>query len=170
MDRWQAASGHRHKRGRGTDKQPVLGIVSRNGDIHRRVIAVVSGKTLRKAIFEMVHSTAHVMTDENSSYNGIGPFFKNGHDTVCHSDGEYARDGVSTNTIESSFATIKRGLMGIRHAVSKKHLHRYMAHYDFLWNGRKLNDGERTALAIQSAEGKRLIYRTPVNSETPQSQ
>lgn len=69
---------------------------------------------------------------------------------------------MNTNSIESSFALVKRGLIGIHHAVSKKHLHRYLAHYDFLWNGRKLNDGERTILAIKSAEGKRLMYQAPI--------
>jgi transposase-like protein len=152
------------KRERRTDKQPVLGVVSRGGDIHRRVVADVSGKTLRKAVFDLVHDQAHINTDENAAYIGIGRFYKNGHDTVCHKKGEYSRDGVTTNTIESSFALIKRGMIGIHHSVSKKHLHRYLAHYDFLWNGRKMNDGARTVLAIQSAEGKRLMYRTPSDS------
>jgi ISXO2-like transposase domain len=71
---------------------------------------------------------------------------------------------VTTNTIESSFAIVKRGLMGIHHAVSKKHLHRYLAHYDFLWNGRKMNDGERTFAAMKSADGKRLLYRPVINT------
>jgi len=46
--------------------------------------------------------------------------------------------------------------------VSKKHLHRYLGEFDFRWNARKLNDGERTIQAIKQAEGKRLLYRQPV--------
>jgi transposase-like protein len=151
-----------HKRGRGTKKTPVLGIVERGGNIHRRVIATVSAKNLKSAVFDLVHSRSRIITDENPAYNGLGPFYREGHETVNHRSGEYARGDVNTNTIEASFAIVKRGLMGVHHAVSREHLHRYLAHYDFLWNGRKLNDGERTALAIRSADGKRLMYREPV--------
>ena len=66
---------------------------------------------------------------------------------------------VTTNTAESSFAIIKRGIMGIYHAVSRKHLHRYVDEFDFRWNGRSLNDGDRTVAAVQGAQGKRLDYK-----------
>jgi len=56
---------------------------------------------------------------------------------------------------------LKRGIMGTFHSVSRKHLHRYVAEFDFRWNARKIDDGARTALAIQSAEGKRLRYKEP---------
>jgi hypothetical protein len=90
---------------------------------------------------------------------------------VNHSKKEYARrelDGSVShvNTAESSFAVLKRGLTGIYHAVSKKHLHRYISEFDFRWNARKMNDGERTVLAIQNATGKRLMYREPVEKKT----
>ena len=52
--------------------------------------------------------------------------------------------------------------MGIYHNVSKEHLHRYLWQWDFCWNHRALNDGERTLAAIKAAEGKRLMYRSPV--------
>ena len=68
---------------------------------------------------------------------------------------------IHTNTAESSFALIKRGLHGIYHSVSKEYLHRYIWQFDFLWNGSKMNDGERTILAIKLAEGKRLMYKIP---------
>jgi transposase-like protein len=152
-----------HKRGRGTKKTPVLGIVERDGNVHRRVITDVSALTLKTAIREVVDEQARVMTDENPSYLGLREEFAS-HESVCHSAGEYAAGDVHTNTIESSFALIKRGMMGIHHAVSKKHLHRYLAHYDFLWNGRKMNDGQRTIAAIRSAEGKRLTYRPVVKA------
>lgn len=153
--------GH-NKRGRGTKKTPVFAVVQRNGNIHRRVVANVSAKTLRSAIRECVTKASRIITDENPSYNGLGSEFKGGHATVCHSAKEYVRGDVFTNTAESSFAILKRGLHGIYHSVSKKHLHRYLAEFDFRWNTRKLNDGDRTILAIKQAEGKRLMYRYPV--------
>jgi hypothetical protein len=72
----------------------------------------------------------------------------------------YVRGGVSTNTAESSFAVLKRGIMGIYHSVSKKHLHRCVNEFDFRWNVRKVSDGDRTALAVRGAQGKRLGYYT----------
>ena len=148
-----------HKRGRGTSKTPVLGIVQRDGNIHRRVVADVSAATLKSAIRECVDNQARIVTDENLAYRGLGKEFAGGHQTVNHSNREYARGDVWTNTAESSFALIKRGLTGIYHAVSKEHLHRYLGEFDFRWNTRRLNDGERTSLAIQGASGKRLIMQ-----------
>lgn len=155
-----------HKRGRGTLKTPVFAMVERKGQIRRKVVADVTGHTLKTAMRECVDPRARIMTDENRAYNGVGPEFAGGHETVCHSAGEYARGDVHTNTAESSFSLVKRGLMGIYHAVSKEHLHRYIAHFDFLWNARTMNDGERVAFAIKSADGKRLLYRDPVAKRT----
>ncbi|MGC1580802.1 MAG: transposase, partial [Candidatus Acidiferrales bacterium] len=74
---------------------------------------------------------------------------------------EYVRGDVHTNTVESSFALVKRGITGVYHNVSKKYLHRYIWQFDFIWNNRKLNDGERTAALIRVTEGKRLMYKAP---------
>ena len=57
---------------------------------------------------------------------------------------------------------IRRGLIGIYHNVSREYLHRYLWQFDFLWNNRQMNDGERTIAAIKAAEGKRLMYKDPV--------
>ena len=62
----------------------------------------------------------------------------------------------------AAIALVKRGIIGTYHNVSREYLHRYLWQFDFLWNGRKLNDGERTVLAIRSAEGKRMMYSAPV--------
>jgi transposase-like protein len=151
-----------HKRGRGTSKAPVFAMVERGGNIRRRVVPDVTAATLKSAMVECVDMQARLMTDENPSYTTIGGEFVGGHQTVCHSAGEYARGDVNTNTVESSFALVKRGLIGIYHAVSKKRLPLYIAEYDFRWNNRTMNDGERTVAAIRSAEGKRLMYREPI--------
>jgi transposase-like protein len=149
-----------HKPGRGTDKTPVFGMVERGGNIRRRVVANVSGKTLKGAIKECVSKSATIMTDEWPAYRGIGKDFRGGHQFVNHGLKQYADGRVSTNTAESSFAILKRGITGIFHAVSKKHLHRYVGEFDFRWNTRKLNDGDRTVLAVQGLLGKRLDYKT----------
>jgi hypothetical protein len=146
------------KPGRGTSKTPVFCAVERNGNIRRRIIADVTGRTLKQAIREEVDGSARILTDEWLGYKGIGSEFSGGHETVCHGTKEYARGDVNTNTAESSHALVKRGIVGIYHNISREYLHRYLWQYDFLWNNRKLNDGERTILAVKSAEGKRLSY------------
>ncbi|HEY1759255.1 MAG TPA: IS1595 family transposase [Bryobacteraceae bacterium] len=153
--------GKNHKRGRGTSKTPVFAAVERNGRIRRRVVADVTGETLKAAIREEVDIRARIITDELSSYSGLDSVYEGGHQTVCHSTREYARGDIHTNTAESSFALVKRGIMGIYHNVSKEYLHRYLWQFDFVWNGRHMNDGERVESAIKSAEGKRLMYKTP---------
>jgi len=102
------------------------------------------------------------MTDELNPYRKIGRAFAR-HDTVTHSRHEYVRGLVTTNTVEGFFSLLKRGLIGTFHHVSHKHLHRYLSEFEFRYNTRKLDDGERTRRAIRAAEGKRLMigYRQP---------
>ncbi len=150
------------KRGRGTSKTPVFCAVEREGQIRRRVVTDVTAKTLKGAIREEVDRSARIVTDEFQAYVGIGKEYAGGHDTVCHATKEYARGDVHTNTAESSHALVKRGIVGIYHNVSREYLHRYLWQFDFLWNNRKRNDGERTVLAIKAAEGKRLMYKQPL--------
>jgi transposase-like protein len=151
------------KRGRGTRKQPVMAIVQRNGNIRTRVIADISGKTLKKAIRQEVDRSARIMTDDLSSYRGLKSQFKGGHHVVNHTAGEYVRGDVFTNTAESFFALFKRGIHGTFHSVSRKHLPRYLHEFSFRWDHRKINDGARLATAIRGAEGKRLMYKEPVS-------
>src|SRR5271157_3136625 len=149
--------------GGATTKVPVFCAVQRGGEIRRRIIANITAYTLKGAIREEVDSQARLMTDENPCYKGIGSEFA-GHETVCHYTKEYARGEVHTNTAECTHALVKRGIVGIYHNVSREYLHRYLWQYDFLWNTRKMNDGERTVLAMKAAEGKRLMYRGPAGA------
>jgi hypothetical protein len=110
----------------------------------------------------MVDPRARIISDENSTYRGVGKEFAGGHETVNHGSKEYARGDVNTNTAESSNALVRRSIIGVYHNVSLEYLHRYLWQFDFVWNSRKLNDGERTVLAIKAAEGKRLMYKGAV--------
>jgi transposase-like protein len=158
--------GKYHKRGRGTSKAPVVALVERNGRVRSKPIANVTGKTLKDAIRDNVEKTACIMTDEHTSYRGIGKEFAGGHHTVNHGRGEYARGIVHSNSAESFFALLKRGVYGTYHAVSKKHLHRYVSEFAFRWNTRKQNDGDRLVAAIRGARGKRLMYREPLTDKS----
>lgn len=104
-----------------------------------------------------------ILTDEWAAYRGLGKEFKGGHSTVNHGEGEYWRGGAGTNTVESYFALLKRGVYGSFHHVSKRHLHRYCDEFSFRWNTRKATDAAWTDAALRASEGKRLTYRQPLS-------
>lgn len=147
-----------HKRGRGTAKTPVVALVERGGDVRTRAVNSVDAKTLRSALQDNVDRDSRIMTDELPAYRRATKGFEGGHLTVSHGLGEYSRDGINTNTAESFFALLKRGVYGTFHSVSRRHLHRYCQEFSFRWNNRDVTDGERTEAAIRGAEGKRLSY------------
>jgi len=149
------------KVGRGTDKQPVLAMVSRrSGKAITKVIPNVSGTTLKPLIRKNVSSSSRIFTDEWPGYRGIGKHFQRGHETVNHKRKEYVRLGtdIHTNTVESFFAILKRTIGGTHHHVSKKHLQKYCNEMAFKWTNRRLTDVERVKEAIRHATGKRLSY------------
>jgi transposase-like protein len=142
--------------GRGTEKTPVFLLVERDGRAKSFRVATVTGRELKGAIRQHVDSSAHLMTDSFKSYAGLHKEFAS-HETVNHND-EYVRGNVHTNTAESFFSILKRGINGIYHHVSPAHLPRYLDEFDFRYNSRDLSDGERTKMALMGVEGKRLRY------------
>jgi transposase-like protein len=161
----KGGNGEPNKRGRGTKKAPVMAMVERNGKIVSRPIENVTAKTLKSAIREAVDEESKIMTDEWGCYEGIGKEFKGGHETVNHGLGEYVRGDVSTNTAESFFALLKRGVHGTFHHISKKHLSRYCNEFSFRWDNRKVNDGKRTEEAVKGSKGKRLMLKDLLRNE-----
>lgn len=143
-------------------KTPVIGSVQRGGDVRLHVMERVTAAGLKKALEEQVDRSSRLMTDESSAYTLLGREFEGGHETVNHSRREYARGDAYTNTIEGAFSLLKRGVYGTYHSVSKKHLHRYCSEFEFRYNARKVDDGERVARAVKAIEGKRLTYREQV--------
>jgi transposase-like protein len=146
-------------RGRGTkNKTAVLALVERDGRARSFHVANVTAKELGGAVREHVDPSARLMTDEWLGYRKVGQEMAD-HQTVAHSYGEYVRGDAYTNTVEGYFANLKRGVNGVYHHVSRAHLGRYLAEFDFRYNSRTINDGARTVLALEQAEGKRLKYR-----------
>lgn len=92
-------------------------------------------------------------------YRGIGDELEGWHEAVQHSAKEYARGGVTTNTVEAFFALLKRGIVETFHNVSRKHRHGYASEFAFRWNTRKVDDRERIRVANLGAERKRLMHR-----------
>jgi transposase-like protein len=145
---------------RGTaGKVPVLGMRERGGRTKAMPVQDTSRYTLSHTIHNNVEIGSTIHTDEHGGYSKLGKDFK--HETINHGKGEYVRDGVTTNSIESVWAVMKRGLHGVYHHASAKHLHRYVDEFTF-----RLNEGnvarhtlERLDSFIDGAAGKRLTYK-----------
>lgn len=142
-------------------KAPVVSLVERGGKVRSFHQEKVTGKTLKQVVRENVSSNAHVMTDDHPGYGGLRKTHR--HSVIRHSWKIYARkEGdvlISTNTIEGYFSILKRGINGVYHHVGKQHLHRYLSEFDFRYNSRHVEDGQRSLLAIRKIAGRRLKYR-----------
>jgi transposase-like protein len=139
----------------------VVALVERNGEKRSYHVPNVSPTTLRPILNAQIAQKARLMTDEAGVYKKIGKDFAS-HEVVNHSAKEYSRGDVTTNSAESSFALLKRGLVGTFHSVSEQHLQRYATEFDFRWNTRQslgFNDTDRAAITLKNIGGKRLMYR-----------
>lgn len=146
--------------GRGSErKTAVMALVERDGRIRSHPVKRITAEELKGAIREVVAPTARIMTDDLASYRGLHREYPAGHGIVQHGRGEYVRGDTHTNTAESYFALLKRGVHGAFHHVSKRHLLRYCDEFAFRWNHRKVSDGQRTAAALRRVGGKRLTYK-----------
>lgn len=142
-------------------KMAVFALVERDGEVRSRHVVDVTAKTLRKALVTQASRKSYLMTDEAPTYKKIGREFS-GHGSVNHSADEYVRKVFwHTNTVESYFALLKRGVYGSFHSVSEAHLPRYLAEFDWRYNKRGISDVERAATLLRAAKGKRLLYRNP---------
>jgi transposase-like protein len=155
---WRSVQGPRD------NKTGVLALVQRGGEIRPFQLQRVGSREVQELVRANVDRGAHLMTDEAPVYRKLGPEFA-AHGHTMHSHYEYARGIVHSNTAESFFAILKRGIYGTFHSVSKKHLHRYLSEFQFRYNTRDSEDGDRAVKAIRGAEGKRLEYREQTGSE-----
>jgi transposase-like protein len=158
---------HRSKRKHvgtgGAGKEAVYSLVERSGRVRSHHVATVRANTLRPIIRAQIDAASVVYHDEGATSKAMGRMFKK-HGMVNHSIGEYVRGDVHTNSIENYFSILKRGINGVYHHVSEKHLKRYLAEFDFRYNYRSglgVDDTARTAEAVKGLAGKRLTYRDP---------
>ncbi len=138
----KAKNKHSNKRGGGrgpSGKTPIIGAVSRKGKVVARVVDNVDTKTLDDFVNETVsEKVSLISTDDNSGYRFLGNKFNHG--VVHHAIGEYVVGAIHTNTIDSFWSMIKRGIVGTFHKVSKKYLQLYVAEFEFRYNNRKNPD------------------------------
>jgi transposase-like protein len=149
---------------RGTHtKMKVLTLVERGGRARSVKVETLTSDELRIAMVTRASRESRLHTDEAQHYKSIGREFAK-HEAVNHSEKEYARGDVTTNTVEGFFSIFKRGMVGIYQHCDEKHLQRYLREFDFRYSNRialGVDDAERTTRAIKGAEGKRLTYRQP---------
>jgi transposase-like protein len=143
------------------DKRPIVALVERGGSVRSFHVAHADKYTVGGIVAGNIARESRLHTDESRLYPEVGQLFAS-HETVKHSRKEYVRGDVHTNSAEGFFSIFKRGMRGVYQHCDEKHLHRYLAEYDFRYNHRSalgIEDGERAALAVKGAAGKRLTYR-----------
>lgn len=147
--------------GRGmVGKTAVVGMRERGGRTIAKPVESTDTGTMHRTVHENVEVGATLHTDEHRSYQGLGGIFY-GHKAINHSAGEYSKNGVTTNSVESVWAVLKRGLHGVYHHASEKHLARYVDEFTF-----RLNDGDvklhtlnRLDSFVSATVGRRITYK-----------
>ena len=138
-------------------KRTVIALVERGGDVRSFSVPSAHADVVVDIVRKNIARETRLHTDESKLYRVVGREFE-AHETVNHSRKEYARGDVTTNTVEGYFSIFKRGMRGVYQHCAEKHLHRYLAEFDFRYNTRKITDMERTIAAVRGGEGKRLTY------------
>lgn len=137
------------------DKTPVFGLEN-DGKVNLKVIPNTQAKTLKPIIKNLVKKGAIVITDEWGGYNGLSKDYN--HKVLNHKEGEYVKDGFTTNSIDGFWSLLKRGIFGIYHSTSPQHLHRYCDEFSYRYNTRKIDDSDRFMVSLTKVDG-RLTYK-----------
>jgi transposase-like protein len=150
----------KHVQRTGDDKTPIVALISREtGEVRSQAVPDVTGATLKQVLWAHTDPVStHLQTDSGIQYRKLGREFAS-HETVDHSDREYVRGDVTTNHAETYFSQLKRSLDGTHHSVSREHLHRYLAEFDFRYTTHAETDTERVSRIIQHTHGRRLTYQ-----------
>ena len=146
----------------GMGKEIAFAIVERGGTVRSQHVRGVSADTLRPILVAQIDCKSTLCTDDAGQYRHMARDFAR-HEAVNHGIEEYVRGDAHTNTVESYFAILKRGITGTYHHVSQQHLKRYLAEFDFRYNERsalEVTDAERTVKAVRGVVGKRVTYQS----------
>lgn len=142
--------------GRNTDtKTAVMGMVERGGNVMAMSVPSVQNNMVQRTVLDNVIIGSNLMTDEFSPYKKLRSYYN--HQAVRHSAGQYVSGIAHTNTIEGFWSLFKRGVVGIYHFVSKKHLDRYLTEYTYRYNTRNLSESARFRNLMENCNG-RLTY------------
>jgi transposase-like protein len=137
-------------------KTPVLGILERHGEVFAKKVNATSHRYVMPLIEKTVAKDATIITDNWATYQRLDIMYK--HFVIDHSRRIYANGSIHTNTIEGFWSLLKRGLIGIYHYVSYKHMNAYCNEFAYRYNTRKISDPHRFNHSLTLAEGKRLRF------------
>jgi transposase-like protein len=129
---------HKNKKKKGTgstQKEAVFAMLHREGFVWNSHVEHAYKETMLPIINECVSKDVTIITDGSKVYNDLNQDYK--HETVDHKRKEYVRGDIHTNTVEGYFGLLKRGIYGIYHSVSPKHLQRYCDEFAYRYNVRK---------------------------------
>ncbi|HEX8515837.1 MAG TPA: IS1595 family transposase [Bacteroidia bacterium] len=146
----------------GTEKTPVFGMLQRNGKIRTMKVPDVKRATLQPLIYKHVESGSVIMSDEWFAYKGLSRFYD--HYEVNHGAYQYVDGDIYTNTLEGAWSHLKRSIIGVYHQVSRKHMDRYCAEFDFRYNTRHIDGNMRMQLMLSQCQG-RLKYKDLIKKE-----
>lgn len=150
------------KKGKAASKRAIVSLVERGGSVRSFHVKQANKVNVTAIVSENVDREARLFTDESRLYNDANKLVSE-HATTRHGMGEYVRGEVHSNTVESYFSIFKRGMRGTYQHCAEKHLHRYLAEFDFRHNNRValgVNDTDRAASILAGVAGKRLTYQT----------
>ena len=159
---------HKHKRTEGTQgrsvktKTPVVGVMQRGGELRAKKVSDTSGYNLRQFIVKNVEFGSNLHTDEWHGYRHLKALFQ--HKYVKHNEGEYVSDGVHTNGLEGFWSLFKRGVNGIYHSISDKHLQQYVDEFVFRYNTRKQTEDFRFDTMLNNIN-THLTYKLLVHGD-----
>lgn len=142
---------------KGDEKVPVLGMLERGGKVVAKVIDNRKSETIAPVIIDNVKTSATIITDEYVGYNALEKIYER--QSCNHMGNQYVQGNAHTNTIEGFWSLLKRGIIGIYHFTSKKHLQRYVDEFAFRYNTRKISDCLRFNLLLSNCNN-RLTYNT----------
>lgn len=160
---FQEGANSKTARHAGQFRNVVMTLVTRGGSARSFHVDGTTHGQILPIIRHNIQRETSVMTDEASWYKTLGTMFAS-HEAVNHKMEEYVRGIAHTNTVEGFFSVFKRGMKGVYQHCSEKHLHRYLAEFDFRYSNRLrlgIDDETRTTKALQGITGKRLTYRNP---------
>jgi transposase-like protein len=156
-------------------KNAVLTLVERGGEARSFHIEDATKENIVPIVRANIARESHIMTDEARRYERLGQEFAK-HGVVDHSRKEYGYTDretgakINTNTVEGYYSIFKRGMKGVYQHCGEKHLHRYLAEFDFRYSNRAklgVDDAARVAKIVEGAKGKRLQYRRPDQGSLP---
>ncbi len=160
MVRIKTATQTKKIHGSNDDKAPVLGMVQRGGKLVAKQVTNTTTPTLSKELIHNVKLGATLYTDEYTSYKSLQRIYD--HQFVKHSGNQYVQGRVHTNTIEGFWSILKRGIFGVYHFTSKKHLQLYVDEFVFRYNSRTSTEASRFNLLLTNLEN-RITYKELIN-------